>query len=157
LKYNYWEIMMKLNDLSPVKGSRKDKKRVGRGPGSGHGKTSCRGHKGQKSRSGANIGAAFEGGQMPLHRRLPKRGFSNHFKKVYDIINIRDLNRYEAGTIIDLDKLKEQGLYKGAKNGIKLLGNGDLTYAVEIKVDLASKEAIKKIEAAGGKIELIRP
>jgi len=147
---------MKLNDLSPVKGSRKDRKRVGRGPGSGHGKTSCRGHKGQKSRSGANIGAAFEGGQMPLHRRLPKRGFTNHFKKVYDIINIRDLNRYEAGTIIDLDKLKEQGLYKGAKNGIKLLGNGDLAHAVEIKVDLASKEAIKKIEAAGGKIELIR-
>jgi len=94
---------------------------------------------------------------MPLHRRLPKRGFTNHFKKVYDIINIRDLNRYEAGTIIDLDKLKERGLYKGAKNGIKLLGNGDLAHAVEIKVDLASKEAIKKIEAAGGKIELIRP
>jgi large subunit ribosomal protein L15 len=157
LKYNYWEIMMKLNDLSPVKGSRKDRKRVGRGPGSGHGKTSCRGHKGQKSRSGANIGAAFEGGQMPLHRRLPKRGFTNHFKKVYDIINIRDLNRFEAGTIIGLDKLKELGLYKGAKNGIKLLGNGDLDHAVEIKVDLASKEAIKKIEAAGGKIEIIRP
>jgi large subunit ribosomal protein L15 len=149
--------MMKINDLSPVKGSRKDRKRVGRGPGSGHGKTACRGHKGQKARSGANIGAAFEGGQMPLHRRLPKRGFSNHFKKVYDIINIRDLNRYEPGTIVDREKLKELGLYKGAKDGIKLLGNGVLTHAIEIKVDLASKEAIKKIEAAGGKINLIRP
>lgn len=148
---------MKLNDLSPVKGSRKNKKRVGRGPGSGHGKTACRGHKGQKARSGANIGAAFEGGQMPLHRRLPKRGFTNHFKKVYDIINIKDLNRYEAGSVIDQEKLKALGLYKGAKNGIKLLGNGDLTHAVEIKVDMASKEAIKKIEAAGGKIEIIRP
>ncbi len=148
---------MKLNDLSPVKGSRKNRKRVGRGPGSGHGRTACRGNKGQKSRSGASIGPAFEGGQMPLHRRLPKRGFTNHFKKVYDIINIKDLNRCEAGTVIDQDKLKELGLYKGAKNGIKLLGNGDLAHAVDIKVDMASKEAIKKIEAAGGKIELIRP
>lgn len=148
---------MKLNDLSPVEGSRKNKKRVGRGPGSGHGKTSCKGHKGQKARSGASIGPAFEGGQMPLHRRLPKRGFTNHFKKVYDIINICDLNRCEAGVVLDQDKLKELGLYKGAKNGIKLLGNGDLTHPVEIKVDMASKEAIKKIEAAGGKIEFIRP
>lgn len=148
---------MKLNDLSPVKGSRKNRKRVGRGPGSGHGKTACRGHKGQKARSGANIGAAFEGGQMPLHRRLPKRGFTNHFKKVYDIINVIDLNRYEAGSIIDHAKLKELGLYKGAKNGVKLLANGDISHPVEIKVDMASKEAIKKIEAAGGKIEIIRP
>ncbi|MBN1906766.1 MAG: 50S ribosomal protein L15 [Deltaproteobacteria bacterium] len=148
---------MKLNDLSPVEGSRKNKKRVGRGPGSGHGKTSCKGHKGQKARSGASIGPAFEGGQMPLHRRLPKRGFTNHFKKVYDIINICDLSRCEAGVLLDQDKLKELGLYKGAKNGIKLLGNGDLTHAVEIKVNMASKEAIKKIEAAGGKIEFIRP
>jgi len=157
LKYNHWEIMMKLNDLSPAEGSRKSKKRVGRGPGSGHGKTSCKGHKGQKARSGASVGPAFEGGQMPLHRRLPKRGFTNHFKKVYDIINIRDLNRCEAGVSIDQEKLKELGLYKGAKNGIKLLGNGDLNHPVEIKVDMASKEAIKKIEAAGGKIEFIRP
>jgi large subunit ribosomal protein L15 len=149
--------MMKLNDLSPAEGSRKSKKRVGRGPGSGHGKTSCKGHKGQKARSGASVGPAFEGGQMPLHRRLPKRGFTNHFKKVYDIINIRDLNRCEAGVSIDQEKLKELGLYKGAKNGIKLLGNGDLNHPVEIKVDMASKEAIKKIEAAGGKIEFIRP
>ncbi|NLD39466.1 MAG: 50S ribosomal protein L15 [Desulfatiglans sp.] len=148
---------MKLNDLSPAEGSRKSKKRVGRGPGSGHGKTSCKGHKGQKARSGASVGPAFEGGQMPLHRRLPKRGFTNHFKKVYDIINIRDLNRCEAGVSIDQEKLKELGLYKGAKNGIKLLGNGDLNHPVEIKVDMASKEAIKKIEAAGGKIEFIRP
>ncbi len=148
---------MKLNDLSPVEGSRKNRKRVGRGPGSGHGRTACRGSKGQKARSGGSIGPAFEGGQMPLHRRLPKRGFTNHFKKVYDIINISDLNRFEAGVSVDQDKLKDLGLYKGAKNGIKLLGNGELSHPVEIKVNMASKEAIKKIEAAGGKIELIRP
>ncbi|NLA74450.1 MAG: 50S ribosomal protein L15 [Deltaproteobacteria bacterium] len=148
---------MELNELSPVKGSRKNKKRVGRGPGSGHGKTSGKGHKGQKARSGATIGADFEGGQMPLQRRLPKRGFTNPFKKVFDIINISDLSRYEAGSVIDHDMLKQMGLYKGAKNGIKLLGKGDIAYPVEIKVNMASKEAVKKIEAAGGKIEFIRP
>ena len=146
---------MKLNDLSPAEGSRKSRKRVGRGPGSGHGKTSCKGHKGQKARSGASIGAGFEGGQMPLQRRLPKRGFANHFKKIYDLININDLNGCEPNSVINLDKLKELGFYKGAKDGIKLLGNGELAHPVEIQVNKASKEAIKKIEAAGGKIELI--
>jgi len=146
---------MKLNDLSPAEGSRKSRKRVGRGPGSGHGKTSCKGHKGQKARSGASIGAGFEGGQMPLQRRLPKRGFTNHFKKIYDLININDLNVCEPNSVINLDKLKELGFYKGAKDGIKLLGNGELAHPVEIQVNKASKEAIKKIEAAGGKIELI--
>jgi large subunit ribosomal protein L15 len=147
--------MMKLNDLSPAEGSGKSRKRVGRGPGSGHGKTSCKGHKGQKARSGASIGAGFEGGQMPLQRRLPKRGFTNHFKKIYDLININDLNSCEPNSVINLDKLKELGFYKGAKDGIKLLGNGELAHPVEIQVNKASKEAIKKIEAAGGKIELI--
>ena len=146
---------MKLNDLSPAEGSRKSRKRVGRGPGSGHGKTSCKGHKGQKARSGASIGPGFEGGQMPLQRRLPKRGFTNHFKKIYDLININDLNGCEPNSVINLDKLKKLGFYKGAKDGIKLLGNGELAHPVEIQVNKASKEAIKKIEAAGGKIELI--
>jgi large subunit ribosomal protein L15 len=147
--------MMKLNDLSPAEGSRKTRKRVGRGPGSGHGKTSCKGHKGQKARSGASIGAGFEGGQMPLQRRLPKRGFTNHFKKIYDLININDLNGCEPNSVLNIDKLKELGFYKGAKDGIKLLGNGELAHPVEIQVNKASKEAIKKIEAAGGKIALI--
>ena len=146
---------MKLNDLSPASGSRKNRKRVGRGPGSGHGKTSCKGHKGQKARAGGNIGPGFEGGQMPLHRRLPKRGFTNHFKKIYDLINIYDLDRCDSDSVVDLEKLKELGFYKGAKDGIKLLGKGELSHPVDIRVNKASKEAVKKIEAAGGKIELI--
>lgn len=146
---------MRLNELSPVKGSKKSRKRVGRGPGSGHGKTSCKGHKGQKARSGASIRPGFEGGQMPLQRRLPKRGFTNHFRKVYDLINIKDLNRCEPNSVLDIDKLKEMGFYKGAKNGIKLLGNGELSHPVEVKVNKVSREAKKKVEAAGGKVELI--
>ena len=146
---------MKLNDLSPASGSRKNRKRVGRGPGSGHGKTSCKGHKGQKARAGGNIGPGFEGGQMPLHRRLPKRGFTNHFKKIYDLINIHDLDRCDSDSVVDIEKLKELGFYKGAKDGIKLLGKGELSHPVDIRVNKASKEAVKKIEAAGGKIELI--
>ena len=146
---------MKLNDLSPASGSRKNRKRVGRGPGSGHGKTSCKGHKGQKARAGGNIGPGFEGGQMPLHRRLPKRGFINHFKKIYDLINIHDLDRCDSDSVVDIEKLKELGFYKGAKDGIKLLGKGELSHPVDIRVNKASKEAVKKIEAAGGKIELI--
>ncbi|MFC1820959.1 50S ribosomal protein L15 [Thermodesulfobacteriota bacterium] len=146
---------MRLNDLSPLKGSIKRKKRVGRGPGSGHGKTSCRGHKGQKSRSGASIRPGFEGGQMPLQRRLPKRGFINIFKKEYDLINIRDLNRFEPNSSLDIDALDSAGLIKGAKNGIKLLGEGEISYPLEIKVHKVSKAAREKIEAAGGKVELI--
>ena len=126
---------MKLNDLSPANGSRKNRKRVGRGPGSGHGKTSCKGHKGQKARAGGNIGPGFEGGQMPLHRRLPKRGFTNHFKKIYDLINIHDLDRCDSDSVVDLEKLKELGFYKGAKDGIKLLGKGELSHPVDIRVN----------------------
>jgi len=146
---------MKLNDLSPAKGSKRNRKRVGRGPGSGSGKTSTRGHKGQKSRSGASIRPGFEGGQMPLQRRLPKRGFTNHFRKAYDLINIKDLNRCEPNAVLDLQKLEELGFYKGAKDGVKLLGNGELSHPVDIEVNKVSKEAKKKIEAAGGKVVLI--
>lgn len=146
---------MRLNDLSPIKGSKTKKKRVGRGPGSGHGKTSCRGHKGQKSRSGASIRPGFEGGQMPMQRRLPKRGFTNIFKKEYDLINIKDLKGFESNSILDIDTFKDAGLIKGAKDGVKLLGDGDISHPLEIRVHKASKNARDKIEAAGGKIELI--
>ncbi len=146
---------MKLHDLSPAEGSRKNRKRVGRGPGSGSGKTASKGHKGQKARSGGSVRPGFEGGQMPLQRRLPKRGFTNHFAKIYDLINIKDLNRCEPNSVVNLSTLYELGFYKGAKDGIKLLGNGELNHPVEIQVNKASKEAVRKVEAAGGKIELI--
>lgn len=146
---------MKIHELSPAPGSRKTRKRVGRGPGSGHGGTSCRGHKGQKSRSGGGIRPGFEGGQMPLQRRLPKRGFTNIFKKQINIINIKDLSRFEANANLDTEVLKDAGLIKKTKDGIKLLGNGDISHPLFIKVHKASKAAIEKIEAAGGKIEII--
>ena len=147
--------MMKIHDLSPAEGSRKQKKRVGRGPGSGHGKTSCRGHKGQKSRSGGSIPPGFEGGQMPLQRRLPKRGFTNIFKKQYVLINIRDLNRFDPNSTLDIEALKDAGLVKRYKDGIKLLGDGEISHPVMIKVHKVSKTARDKIEAAGGKVEII--
>ena len=147
--------MMKIHDLSPAEGSRKQKKRVGRGPGSGHGKTSCRGHKGQKSRSGGSIPPGFEGGQMPLQRRLPKRGFTNIFKKQYVLINIRDLNRFDPNSTLDIEALKDAGLVKRYKDGIKLLGDGEISHPVMIKVHKVSKTARDKIEAAGGKVEVI--
>ena len=146
---------MKIHDLSPVEGSRKQKKRVGRGPGSGHGKTSCRGHKGQKSRSGGSIPPGFEGGQMPLQRRLPKRGFTNIFKKQYVLINIRDLNRFDPNSTLGIEALKNAGLVKRNKDGIKLLGDGEISHPVMIKVHKVSKTARDKIEAAGGKVEVI--
>ena len=146
---------MKIHDLSPVEGSRKKKKRVGRGPGSGHGKTSCRGHKGQKSRSGGSIRRGFEGGQMPLHRRLPKRGFTNIFKKQYALINIKDLNRFDPNSTLDLEALKNARLVKKDKDGIKLLGDGEISHPVVIKIHKVSKIAREKIEAAGGKVEVI--
>ncbi len=146
---------MRIEELSPAAGSRKKPKRVGRGPGSGHGKTSCRGHKGQKSRSGATIPAGFEGGQMPLHRRLPKRGFSNHpFKKEYAIINIERLQKIDAQEITPELLLKE-GIVSDLKDGLKVLGNGELNRAITVKAHAFSKSAIQKIEAAGGKAEVI--
>ncbi len=146
---------MKIEELAPASGSKKKPKRVGRGPGSGHGKTSCRGHKGQKSRSGASIPAGFEGGQMPLHRRLPKRGFSNYpFKRQYAIVNLDRLEKIETNEITPELLLKE-GIISNLKDGLKVLGNGEIRRAITIRAHAFSKSAIKKIEAAGGKTEVI--
>ena len=147
--------MMRIHDLSPSKGEKKNNKRVGRGPGSGHGKTSCRGHKGQKSRSGGSVPPGFEGGQMPLQRRLPKRGFTNIFKKQYAVINIADLQSFEANTRIDTEVLQKSGLVRRVKDGIKLLGKGDISQPLEIHVQKISRTAREKILAAGGKVEVI--
>ena len=146
---------MKLNELSPPKGARKAVKRVGRGPGSGYGKTAGRGTKGQKSRSGGNIRPGYEGGQMPLQRRLPKRGFTNIFRKNLAVINVRDLKRFEKGSVVDEAALIQAGLVSGKRDGIKLLGHGDIDHALDIKLNKISKSAREKIEAAGGKIEVI--
>ena len=146
---------MRLNDLSPMKGSSKRRKRVGRGPGSGHGKTSCRGHKGQKARAGAKILPGFEGGQMPFQRRLPKRGFTNICKKEYELINISDLKKFESDTVLDINTLKDAGLISGKKYGVKLLGDGEISHPLAIKVHKVSRKAREKVEAAGGKVELI--
>ena len=141
---------MELNNLKPKKGSRHAKKRVGRGPGSGHGKTAGRGEKGQKSRSGYSRMLGFEGGQMPLHRRLPKRGFTNIFKKVHAVVNVSDLDRFDNGATIDESALRGAGLIKGAADGIKILGDGKLTKKLNVKATKFSASARKQIEAAGG-------
>ena len=146
---------MDLSNLSPPKGSAKTRKRVGRGPGSGHGKTSCRGHKGQKSRSGGSIRPGFEGGQMPLARRLPKRGFTNIFKKQYALIQVRDLMTFEKGSVIDPGVLLESGLVSKLLDGVKLLGNGDIDRPLTVKVHKCSRAAQAKIVAAGGTVEVI--
>jgi len=146
---------MRINDLSPAKGSKGRKKRVGRGPGSGHGKTSCRGHKGQNARSGGGTPPGFEGGQMPLQRRLPKRGFTNIFKKEYALINIKDLTDFESNADINAQSLKNAGVIKSVKQMVKLLGVGEVKHPLVVKVNKASKTAIQKVEAAGGKVELI--
>ncbi len=146
--------MMRLHDLSPAPGSRVGKKRVGRGPGSGHGKTSCRGHKGQKARSGGGSPPGFEGGQMPLQRRLPKRGFRNIFKKRYLLVNLRDLGQFPPNSSVDRDALEKAGLVKKGLDGVKVLGQGEITCALFLKVDRVSKAAREKIEAAGGRVEL---
>ncbi len=147
---------MKIHELAPIRESKRKRKRVGRGPGSGHGKTSCRGHKGQKSRSGGNIPPGFEGGQMPLHRRLPKRGFRNIFKKEYSIINIKDLNRFPDNAQVDVDVLKSERLVRSNAKLVKLLGKGELEKPIKlVKVHSASESAIKKIKEKGGKVELI--
>jgi len=146
---------MRLHDLYPAEGSTKKAKRVGRGTGSGHGKTSTRGHKGQKARSGGGVRPGFEGGQMPLYRRLPKRGFTNIFKKVYEVINVDQLNVFEDNSRVTPELLIEKGFVKGAKDGIKILGNGELNVKLEVSAHAFSKSAIEKIEAAGGKAEVI--
>lgn len=146
---------MRLNELSPANGSRKRKKRIGRGPGSGHGGTATKGHKGQKARSGASIRPGFEGGQMPLQRRVPKRGFNNIFKKEYEIINVKDLERFKSEPSVDGNILKNSGLIKSERNMIKLLGDGEIAFPIRIRVNRATKSAKEKIEAAGGSIELV--
>lgn len=144
---------MQLHDLAPAPGSRKNRKKVGRGPGSGMGKTSTRGHKGLKARSGGSVRPGFEGGQMPIYRRLPKRGFFNIFKTNNAVINIRDLDRFEDGAVIDMEALRASGLVKGRVDGVKLLGKGEITKKFSLKNVLVSKTAKEKIEAAGGTIE----
>ena len=146
---------MKIHELSPADGSKRKRKRVGRGPGSGHGKTACRGHKGQKSRSGGGVRPGFEGGQMPLQRRLPKRGFTNAFKKEYSIVNLKDLERFKENPQVDADALREAGLVNKIKDGIKVLGNGDITFPLSVKAQKVSRTAKAKIEAAGGSVEII--
>ncbi|MBO8126505.1 MAG: 50S ribosomal protein L15 [Firmicutes bacterium] len=146
---------MRLHDLKPAPGSKSASKRVGRGIGSGLGKTSGRGQKGQKARSGGGKGPQFEGGQTPLVRRLPKRGFTNVFKKEYAVINLKDLEIFEEGTEVTPELLLEKGMISKAKDGVKLLGTGEISKALTVKVNGISKSAARKIEAAGGKVEVI--
>jgi len=141
---------MELNNLKPKKGARHAKKRVGRGPGSGNGKTSGRGEKGQKSRSGFSRMTGFEGGQMPLHRRLPKRGFTNIFKKEHAVVNVSDLERFDNGATVDEATLRKAGLVKGQNDGIKILGDGKLSKKLTVVATKFSASARKQIEAAGG-------
>ncbi|MEA3429172.1 MAG: 50S ribosomal protein L15 [Thermodesulfobacteriota bacterium] len=147
---------MKLNELSPPKGSRRSPKRLGRGVGSGTGKTAGRGTKGHNSRSGGGVRPGFEGGQMPIHRRLPKRGFTNIFKKQIATVNMRDLSKFEPGSVVDEATLIRCGLIKGKNDGIKLLGQGDVKHPLTIKLNDISKGARDKIEAIGGKIEVLK-
>ena len=146
---------MKLHELSPAVGSTKEAKRIGRGHGSGNGKTAGKGHKGQKARAGRGIRAGFEGGQMPLQRRVPKRGFNNIFATKFAIVNVSDLEVFEAGAVVDTAALQEKGLVNKAYDGVKVLGNGNLSKAVTVKASAFSESAKSKIEAAGGKAEVI--
>ena len=146
---------MKLHELSPPAGSKKARKRVGRGSGSGKGNTAGRGTKGQNSRSGGGVRLGFEGGQMPIQRRLPKRGFTNIFRKNSAVINVRDLAKFESGSVVDEEALVRSGLIKGKRYGIKLLGNGEINYPLTVKVNKISKGAKSKIVSAGGQVEVI--
>jgi large subunit ribosomal protein L15 len=146
---------MKLHELSPPAKSRKTNKRLGRGVGSGWGKTAGRGTKGYNSRSGGGVRPGYEGGQMPIQRRLPKRGFTNIFRKKIAIINLRDLHAFESGSLVDEAALMKAGLVKGQKDGIKLLGHGEIRVALDVKLNQVSKSAREKIEAAGGSVEVI--
>ncbi|MBM7853845.1 large subunit ribosomal protein L15 [Desulfohalotomaculum tongense] len=146
---------MKLHELKPAPGSRKKPTRKGQGPGSGLGKTAGRGQKGQKARSGGGVRPGFEGGQMPLQRRLPKRGFTNIFKKQIVAINVQELNRFENNTVVTPELLKETGVIKKIGDGVKILGNGELEKSLTVKAHAFSKSAEQKITAAGGNIEVI--
>ena len=147
---------MKLHELSPAAGSTKELKRIGRGAGSGQGKTAGKGHKGQKARAGRGMRPGFEGGQMPLQRRVPKRGFNNIFRDVVVTVNVADLEaRFDNGAVVDVAALKDAGLVKNYFDSVKVLGNGELTKSLEVKVNAYSESAKQKIEAAGGKAEVI--
>lgn len=146
---------MDLSNLKPAIGSTKNRKRIGRGPGSGTGKTAGKGHKGQNARSGGGVKAGFEGGQMPLQRRLPKRGFTPLDKKVYALVNLRDLEQFDAGSVVDLEALGKAGLVRKINDGIKILGDGELSKALTVKAHKFSQSALEKIQAAGGKAEVI--
>lgn len=144
---------MDFNTLKPASGSTKNRKRIGRGAGSGHGKTATKGHKGQKARSGGSIKAGFEGGQMPLQRRVPKRGFTSINKIIYSVVNINALDAFETGAVIDNSSLAAKGLIKSASASVKILGTGDVTKAYKIAVSKISASAKEKVIAAGGSVE----
>lgn len=146
---------MNLSELGPRRGAVKKRKRIGRGTGSGHGQTSGKGHKGQKARSGGNVPSWFEGGQMPLIRRLPKRGFVNPSRKKIAIINLTDLNRFQKGSTVDFQALRQAGLVKGKYDGIKILGKGAVSHALVLRVQGISRSAREKVESSGGKVEII--
>lgn len=146
---------MKLHELSPAKGATKDVKRIGRGHGSGQGKTAGKGHKGQKARSGGGIRPGFEGGQTSLARRTPKRGFNNIFAKKFAVVNVSDLQKFNDGITVDKELLEASGLVNGKYDAIKILGNGELTKNITVKADAFTKTAAEKIEKAGGKAEVI--
>lgn len=146
---------MKLHELKPAEGSTHVRNRVGRGPGSGNGKTAGKGHKGQKARSGGGVRPGFEGGQNPLYRRLPKRGFTNINRKEYAIVNLDELNRFAEGTEVTPEALMESGVVKNAKDGIKILGNGEIQVKLTVKANKFSQTAVEKIAAIGGKTEVI--
>ena len=147
---------MKIQDLKPHEGSRKAKKRIGRGPGSGHGGTATKGHKGQRARAGSGKGPAFEGGQMPLVRRIPKRGFKNPFRKEYAIVKISDLEIFKDKGEAGIEEFMESGVINKLLDGVKLLANGDINFAIKVKVHKASQNAIDKIKAQGGEVEVLQ-
>lgn len=146
---------MKIHELTPAPDSNKAVKRIGRGHGSGNGKTAGKGHKGQNSRSGGGVRIGFEGGQMPLARRIPKRGFNNIFATKYAIVNVADLNKFKDDTVVDTELLVASGLVKKINDGVKILGNGELTAKLTVKAAKFSQSAIEKIEKAGGKAEVM--
>ncbi len=146
---------MDLSNLQPAPGSTKNRKRIGRGPGSGTGKTSGKGHKGQNARSGGGVKPGFEGGQMPLQRRLPKRGFTPLTRKEYALVNLGDLESFDAGSTVGLEALSSAGLVSRLKDGVKILATGDFSKALTVQAHKFSKSAVAKIEAAGGKVEVI--
>ncbi len=146
---------MKLYELSPAPGSKTEGKRKGRGAGTGNGKTAGRGHKGQNARSGGGVRPGFEGGQMPLYRRLPKRGFKNVFAKSYAEVNVSELNKFENGAVVDAAALKEAGVISKVMDGVSVLGRGELTKSLTVKAARVTKGAAEKITAAGGKVEVI--